>query len=335
MFELTLPQVPVANLFNLVVWGALFLVVIVAFVRSIRLVPNRKAYVVERLGRYHRTLDAGFHALLPFIDRVAFVQDLKEESISVEPQNAFTKDNVRVEVDGVIYISVTNAVAASYGVTDYRYAAIQLAQTTIRSVIGTLELDRTFEERELINSKIVSVLSDAGQGWGIRVHRYEVKNIVPPRTVNQAMEAQVTAERERRAIVATSEGEKQGRINRSEGLMMELVNRSEGEMQRRINEAEGMAREIEALAGATAESVEKLADAISQPGGEDAVRLRLTTKFLDELAGLGHAGNRVVLPVNIADLDHLLELLDLQTEAARPRSGANRPASTSQEPGEG
>jgi len=318
MVEFSFSLGDAADGFNLVVWGLLFLTLVVQLVRSIRMVPNRKAYIVERLGRYHRTLDAGFHALLPFLERVAFVQDLKEESIGVEPQNCFTMDNVRVEVDGVIYISVIDPVAASYGVEDYRYAAIQLAQTTIRSVIGILSLDRTFEERELINSKIVSVLSDAGQGWGIRVHRYEVKNIVPPITVKKAMEAQVTAERERRALVATSEGQKQGRINRSEGLKMELVNKSEGEMQRRINEAEGKAREIDALAQATAGSIEKLADAITQPGGEDAVRLRLSTKYLDGIAGLGQRRNRVVLPVNIADLDSLLSLLDLQTEGAPP-----------------
>ncbi|MCZ6558174.1 MAG: paraslipin, partial [SAR324 cluster bacterium] len=261
--------------FNLAVWAIIFVTVIYKFSRSIRLVPTQSAYLVERLGKYRATLGPGIHLLLPFFDQVTFIQDLKEESIGVDPQECFTSDNVKVEVDGVIYLSVTDPVNSSYGVTDYRFAATQLAQTTTRSMIGTLDLDRTFEERDIISAKVVEVLSEVGQGWGITVHRYEIKNIVPPSSVREAMERQVTAERERRAIVARSEGDKQSRINRSEGLKEELVNRSEGEMQRRINEAEGKAADIEALSEATAESFDLLAAAIRQKVGKEAVRLQV------------------------------------------------------------
>ena len=200
------------EIFNFVVWGAFFLILIVKFFAAIRLVPTQTAHVVERLGKYHRTLGAGFHALIPFVERVPFVHDLKEEAVDVPPQECFTMDEVKVEVDGVMYISVVDPVRASYGVTHYRIAAMQLAQTTTRSVIGTLELDRTFEERDVISARVVEVLEKTGETWGIRVHRYEIKNLTPPPTVREAMEKQVTAERERRAIIARAEGDKQSRI---------------------------------------------------------------------------------------------------------------------------
>ena len=300
------------DMINFAVWGICFAVLIFQFFRSIRVVPTAKAYIVERLGKYSRTLGPGFHALLPFLDRVAFIQDLKETSISVPPQVCFTQDNVQVEVDGVIYISVVDPVAASYGIDDYLIAAIQLGQTTTRSVIGTLSLDRTFEERDIISNKIVEVLSEAGQVWGIRVHRYEIKNIVPPITVKNAMEKQVTAERERRAIIATAEGEKESRISRSIGMKAELINRSEGEMTRRINEAEGKASEIQSIAEATAESIEKLADAITQQGGDDAVRLQLSQKFLSQLGHLANEDTTVLLPADLTRLDELLGNLHLE-----------------------
>ncbi|MBN1945370.1 MAG: hypothetical protein JW797_06805, partial [Bradymonadales bacterium] len=296
-------------IFNVTVWVILFLLVAIRFVRCIRLVPTQKEYIVERLGRYHRTLGAGFHILVPFFDRVAFIQDLKEESIEVPPQECFTKDNVKVEVDGVIYMSVVNSKAASYGIINYRYAAVQLAQTTTRSVIGTLELDRTFEERDAINSRVVSVLGEVSDTWGIRVHRYEVKNIVPPTTVRDAMERQMAAERERRAILARAEGEKQARINKSEGRMAEMINRSEGEQQRRINEAEGHAEEILTVARATAESITKLAGAIAAPGGLDATRLRLCQQYLERLGSLARESTAVLLPADLTRLDTLLESL--------------------------
>ena len=205
-------SVTLTDLFNLGFWGIAFTIIVYKFIISIRLVPTKKAYIVERLGKYHKTLEAGFHALIPFIDRVTFIQDLKERTIDVPPQNCFTKDEVNVEVDGVIYMSVIDPTKASYGVSAYVFAAIELAQTTTRSVIGTLDLDKTFEERDLISSRVVEVLNNAGDSWGIRVHRYEIKNISPPGSVQNSMEKQVTAERERRAILATSEGDKQARL---------------------------------------------------------------------------------------------------------------------------
>ena len=298
-------------MFNFVVWGVVFFVLIVRFFTSIRLVPTQSAYIVERLGKYHKTLGPGFHALIPFLDRVAFIQDLKEQTIEVPPQDCFTKDEVRVEVDGVMYLSVVEAVRASYGATSYRRAAMELAQTTTRSVIGTLELDRTFEERDLISARVVEVLSAAGESWGIQVHRYEIKNLTPPPTVHVAMERQVTAERERRAIVARAEGQRQSLINRSEGERLEAINRSEGQMQRVINEAEGTAEQLLAIAEATAKSIEKVAAAIvGSEGGADSIRLQLAERYLQRLTVLAHNGTRVVLPADLTRLDSLLDVLD-------------------------
>ena len=299
------------ELFNFAVWGIFFLILIGKFFGSIRVVPTRAAFIVERLGRYKKTLGPGFHALIPFFDRVAFIHDLKEETVDVPPQECFTKDEVRVEVDGVMYISVVDPVRASYGVTDYAVAAMDLAQTTTRSVIGTLDLDRTFEERDLISSRVVDVLERAGEAGGIRVPRYEIKNLTPPKTVHRAMEKQVTAERELRAVVARSEGEKQSRINMSEGQKLEMINRSEGQMQRTINEAEGRAQEVRSIAAATAESIEKVAAAINQSGGEDSVRLQLAEKYLRRLRVLARPQTRVVLPTDLSDLEGVLKNLDI------------------------
>ncbi|WP_394176855.1 SPFH domain-containing protein [Thalassotalea litorea] len=306
----------------MIIWGVLFLILIIKFFQSIRLVPTKSAYIVERLGKYHCTLEAGFHALLPFIDRVAYIQDLKEETIDVPPQECFSKDEVNVEVDGVIYISVTDPVKASYGITDYRFAAMQLAQTTTRSVIGTLELDRTFEERDLISAKVVEVLDAAGDTWGIRVHRYEIKNISPPQTVKNAMEMQVNAERERRAILAKSEGDKQSLINRSEGIKRETINVSEGEKQRRINAAEGKASEILALARATSESITKVAQVINQDGGQQALEMQLSEQYLAQFKGLSKANNKVILPANLMDYQQWMDSIGLNSIAnQRKKSG--------------
>ena len=295
----------IINLSVMAIWGVIFLILMVRFFQAMRLVPTKSAYIVERLGTYHQTLDAGFHALIPFVDKVTFIQDLKEETIDVPPQECFSKDEVQVEVDGVIYISVIDPVKASYGITDYRNAAVQLAQTTTRSVIGTLDLDRTFEERDVISAKVVEVLDNAGATWGINVHRYEIKNIIPPETVRNAMEKQVNAERERRAILARSEGDKQSRINRSEGLKTEAINRSEGEMQRRINEAEGKAQEILEIAKATAESVAKIASVVSSPGGMESMKLQLGEQYLETLEGL--TASKIVLPANLVDYEQWME----------------------------
>ena len=310
-------ETSIGTLFNLAVWGILFFIVIVQFLRSIRIVPTQSAYVVERLGKYRQTLQAGFHALLPFVDRVVEKLDLREETLDVPPQECFTKDEVKVEVDGVMYISVVDPVKASYGVTDYRFAAMQLAQTTTREVLGKIELDRTFEERELISSRVVDVLEEAGRSWGIRIHRYEIKNITPPFTVQDAMERQVTAERNRRAMVAKAEGDKQAMINRSEGAMQELINRSQGEMQRRVNEAEGRAEEILTIARATADSLDKIATAMQQPGGAQAVELQLAGQYLTQMGGLAAPGTHVLLPLDLGRLQDVLGGVELGAVVAR------------------
>lgn len=295
------------TIFNIGVWGLVSIILIIKFIQSVRIVPTRYEFIVERLGKYHATLGAGFHALLPFVDKVVYQRDLKEETIDVPPQDCFTKDNVKVEIDGVAYISVTDSGKASYGITDYRKGAIQLAQTTARSIIGTLDLDETFEERARINSTVVAALTEAGETWGINCHRFEIKNIAPPHTVKESMEKQVTAERERRALVAKSEGDKQSRINRSEGLKMELINRSEGEMQRRINEAEGKAQEILEISKATAESIEKISSSINVNGGKMAVRLQLCEKFIESLKKLATEDTKVILPANLLSLEDMLK----------------------------
>jgi regulator of protease activity HflC (stomatin/prohibitin superfamily) len=315
-----------ANNISLGILALLSLVVIYKFLRAIRFVPQQSAYVVERLGNYHKTLEPGFHALVPFIDRVAYTHDLREQAIPVEPQDCFTEDNVRVEVDGVIYISVTNPENASYGVTDYRRAAIQLAQTTTRSVIGRMELDTTFQERAAISRSVVEVLGEVEQAWGIKVHRYEIKNIDTPRTVQQAMERQMTAERERRATVSRSEGRRQSTINDAEGIKEEIINQSEGEMQRRVNEAEGRAEEIEAIAEATAEAIEQVARAVNSPGGEEAVKLRLAEQYLDTLAKLGKENNEILLPADLTRYDSVLDGLALDDFSLHRQSGPSTPS---------
>lgn len=300
------------NTISQVILALLALYVLYEFIRSIRLVPQQQAYIVERLGRYDRTLEAGFHTLIPFIDRVVYVQDLREQAITVDPQDCFTEDNVKVKVDGIIYLSVTDPVNASYGVTDYRRAAIQLAQTTTRSVIGKMELDTTFQERALISQSVVDVLDEVDDTWGMKVHRYEIQNIDPPRTVQKAMERQMTAERERRAIVARSEGERASTVNDAEGQKAELINKSEGEMQRRINEAEGRAEEIEALANATAEAIERIAAAVENPRGEEAVQLRVAEQYLSQIAKMGRATNQILLPANLTDFESVLKGVSLR-----------------------
>ena len=294
-----------------VLLGLLAIYIAYKFVQSIQLVPTQKAYIVERLGNYQKTLGPGFHALIPFIDRVMYRQDLREQTIEVEPQECFTKDNVKVEVDGVIYLTVTDPVNASYGITDYRFGAVQLAQTTTRSIIGRMNLDDTFEERALINKEVVEVLSEMEKPWGIRVMRYEIKNIVTPQTIQQAMERQMSAERDRRATVAKSEGIMQSTINDADGTKSEIINKSEGEMQRRINEAEGVATEIETLAEATATSIEQIAGALDSPKGKEAMQMRLAQKYLEQLAKLARNENEIIIPTDITDYDTIMDGLSL------------------------
>ena len=294
-----------------IVLGLLSIYILFKFIQSIQLVPTQRSYVVERLGNYHKTLGPGFHALVPFFDRVKYKQDLREETIEVQPQECFTKDNVKVEVDGVIYLAVIDPVNASYGVTDYRFAAVQLAQTTTRSIIGTMNLDDTFEDRAIINKEVVKVLSEMEQAWGIRVLRYEIKNIYTPKTIQNAMERQMTAERERRATIARSEGIMQSTINDAEGEKKEIINVSEGEMQRRINEAEGVAQEIKSLAEATAVSIEEIADALSHERGKEAMQMRLAERYISQLSKLAHEKNDVIIPKDITNYDAIMKGLSL------------------------
>ena len=300
------------NIIFLILVGVIFIYILLGIIRSLRLVPARMEFIVERFGRYRNTLDAGFHFLIPFIDKVAFIQDLKEHTMDVPPQNCFTKDEIQVEVDGVIYLQVVDSQKASYGITDFEYASIQLAQTSTRAIIGTLDLDRTFEEREAISGKVVSVLDNAAAKWGVKILRFEIKNLVPPESVRQSMEKQVTAERNRRAILEKSVGEKQSLINTSEGVMRELINNSEGEMQKRINEASGRASEILYLGKATAESIRKVANAISGVGGEEAVKLELGQKYIKSLTKLKSNRNNVIMGGNLADMKEMLKGIDIE-----------------------
>jgi regulator of protease activity HflC (stomatin/prohibitin superfamily) len=293
-------------------WAAIFLNVIFNVIRSIRIVPTQQNLVVERLGNYSKTLGPGFHLLVPYIDRVTADLDMREQSFEVPPQECFSKDEVQVEVDAIMYIAVVDAFKAAYGVVDYRFAATQLAQTTTRSVVGKLDLDHLFEERDMISAKVVETINRAGELWGIRILRYEIKNIVPPKTVQGAMEKQVNAERERRALIAKSEGDKQSRINRSEGLKAEMINLSEGEMLRLVNEAEGEAAEILQVAKATAEAITKVGASIVTQGGAAAVKLEIAQKYLDSLAYAARSDSQLIMPTDLSSLDQVLKQMDLE-----------------------
>ena len=269
---------------------------------TIRIVPQKKAFIVERLGKYRKTLDAGFHILAPFLDRVSYRHTLKEQAVDVPPQQCITKDNIAVEVDGILYMQVGDPKKASYGIDNYRFAATQLAQTTMRSVMGKLDLDKTFEERDKINTVIVEAVDKASDPWGVKVTRYEVKNILPPQSIKDAMEKQMRAEREKRATIAESEGDRQAKINRAEGDRQEMIARSEGEKQKRINEAEGRAFEIQRVAEATADGLKKIALAINEKGGADAVNLRIAQQYLDEFGKLAKTNNTMIIPSDLADI---------------------------------
>ncbi len=268
----------------------------------IKIVPQKAAYIVERLGKYSATLDAGFHILAPLVDRVAYKHTLKEQAVDVPPQSCITKDNIMVEVDGILYMQVIDPKKASYGIANYQFAAIQLAQTTMRSEIGKIDLDRTFEERDTINRAIVDAVDKASDPWGVKVTRYEVKNILPPQSIKDAMEKHMRAEREKRATIAESEGDRQAKINRAEGDRQEMIARSEGEKQKRINEAEGRAFEILKVAEATANGIREIAKAISEKGGTDAVNLRIAEQYLNEFGKLAKANNSMIIPTDLADI---------------------------------
>jgi regulator of protease activity HflC (stomatin/prohibitin superfamily) len=281
---------------------AFLVFVLVAFAKTIRIVPQREAFIVERLGKYSRTLEAGFHILIPFIDRVAYKLTLKEQAIDVKPQVCITRDNISVEVDGILYLQVIDPKKASYGIENFLFASIQIAQTTMRSVMGKLELDKTFEERETINGAIVAAVDKASEPWGVKVTRYEVKNIYPPQSIKDAMEKQMRAEREKRAVIAQSEGERQAKINNADGDRQQKIYQSEGEKQKRINEAEGRAAEIEKVAFATAYGIREIAKAINEKGGSDAVRLRIAESYLGEFGKLAKVNNTMIIPTNLSDI---------------------------------
>lgn len=270
--------------------------------RSVRIVPQKTALIVERLGKYSRTLEAGFHVLFPFLDKVRYRQTLKEQAIDVPAQDCFTKDNVQVRVDGVLYLQVMDPKKASYGIKNYVYATVLLAQTTMRSVIGQLELDNTFEAREKINASVVKAVDEASDPWGVKVSRYEIQNIKVSSSIMDAMEAQMKAEREKRAEIARSLGEMETKINLSMAAYEEAVNLSEGQKQRMVNEAEGEASEIVSVAKATAEGIRKVAEAVKASGGEEAARLRLSEGWIEAVGGIAKQGSKVVLSADLTDL---------------------------------
>ena len=288
------------------VYAGLILLALIILLSSIKVVPQRKAYIVERLGKYRVTLMAGFNIIMPFIDRVRYRHTLKEQAIDVASQICITRDNISVEVDGILYLQVIDPMKASYGIDHYQFASIQIAQTTMRSIIGKLELDRTFEERETINNSIVAAVDKASDPWGVKVNRYEVKNIIPPQSIKDAMEKQMRAEREKRAVIAESEGEKQAKINVAEGSRQEAIAESEGEMQKRINEAKGKASEIEQVAVATANGIRAIAIAINEKGGKDAVNLRIAEQYLIEFGKLAKESNTMIMPSNLADISSII-----------------------------
>ena len=291
---------------SLIVVGVLAVIIIVLLIKTAIVVPQRSEYVIERLGKFSKSIGAGFHILIPFFDKVAYRRVLKEEVMEIPPLDCITSDNVSVSLDGVLYIQVIDSKLSAYGIDNYRIAASQLAQTSLRSVIGKIELDRTFEERESLNQQVVSAIDEAAQNWGIKVLRYEIKDISPPKTVMEAMEKQMKAEREKRAAIATSEGDRQSRINRAEGLKREAIEVSEGEKQKRINEAEGQAKEIELIALATADGIKKVAESLSLGGGETAANLIVAEKYIAEFGNLAKANNTMIIPANMGDVSSMV-----------------------------
>ncbi|HZZ83867.1 MAG TPA: stomatin-like protein [Anaeromyxobacteraceae bacterium] len=326
--------------FLLVVLVAAFVVFVVA--KTAVVVPQQSAFVVERLGRFSGVLEAGFHVLMPFMDVVRYKHTLKEQSFEIPEQVCITRDNVQVAVDGILYLMVMDPQRASYGISDYRFAITQLAQTALRSEIGKIDLDRTFEERTHINTQVVTELDKATGPWGIKVLRYEIKNITPPKDVLAAMEKQMRAEREKRAVILTSEGERDAAINGAEGRKQQVIKESEAKRQQQINEAEGQALAILEVAKATAEGIEKVGAALSGQGGLEAVQLRVAEQYVKEFGNLARSSTTVVLPATLSDVGSMISLAmnvfksgqqpaaprsnqALPTTAVAPRPGPARP----------
>ncbi len=286
----------------------LFLALLVLYIiaKTAVVVPQQSAYVVERLGKYSDTLNAGFHILLPFVDTIRYRHSLKETAIDIPEHVCITRDNVQVAVDGILYLKVLNPERASYGISDFHFALSQLAQTTLRSEIGKIELDRTFEERTNINIQVVNELDKASESWGVKVLRYEIKNITPPKGVLDAMEKQMRAEREKRALILTSEGERDAAINQAEGEKQQVIKASEAKKQQQINEADGAAAAILAIAQATAEGLRKVAETIQVPGGQEAVQLRVAEQYITKFGELAKTNNTLILPASVSDVGSMI-----------------------------
>jgi regulator of protease activity HflC (stomatin/prohibitin superfamily) len=309
---------------SLIVALGIVVVAVIVLVKTAIVVPQQNAFVVERLGKYAKTLSAGFHILIPFIERVAYKHTLKEQAADIDEQICITKDNVQVGVDGVLYLQVLDPARASYGIGDYMFAISQLAQTTLRSEIGKIDLDRTFEERGTINANVVAELDKASDPWGVKVLRYEIKNINPPQDVLGAMEKQMRAEREKRAVILHSEGERDAKINQAEGEKQRVIKESEAAKQQQINEAQGEAEAILAVATATAEGLRRVANAVIDQGGAEAMQLRIAEQYIGEFGNLAKQGNTFVVPANLADLTSMMALA---TDIAKRKTGSDVTAS--------
>jgi regulator of protease activity HflC (stomatin/prohibitin superfamily) len=310
--------------------GTFLLAIVVAAVAVVILfktaivVPQQSAYIVERLGKYSNTLSAGFHILVPGIERIAYKHSLKEMAIDIAEQICITKDNVQVGIDGVLYMQVLDPARASYGIADYHFAISQLAQTTLRSEIGKIDLDRTFEERATINANVVNELDKATEPWGVKVLRYEIKNINPPADVLQAMEKQMRAEREKRAVILTSEGDRDAKINQAEGEKQRVIKESEAARQQQINEAAGEAEAILAVATATAEGLRRVAEAVSATGGRDAMQLRVAEEYVRQFGNLARSSSTLVVPANLSDIASMIALATKVFEQGRPSAAPSR-----------
>jgi regulator of protease activity HflC (stomatin/prohibitin superfamily) len=300
----------------LVVFFVLAVIVFIVLMRTAVVVPQQNAFVVERLGRFSGVMEAGFHLLVPFVDSIRYRHTLKEQAIDIPEQICITKDNVQVGVDGILYMKVMDPRRASYGITNYGFAITQLAQTNLRSEVGKIDLDKTFEERTHINSQVVSEVDKASEAWGVKVLRYEIKNITPPRDIIAAMEKQMRAEREKRATVLQSEGERDAAINTADGQKQQVIKQSEAKKQQQINEAEGQAQAILAVARATAEGIRAVAEAIQMGGGFEAVQLRVAEQYINEFGKLAKSANTLVVPSNLSDVG---AMIGLAMSAIRPK----------------
>lgn len=303
--------------------GAILLLVIIFLSRCVAIVPTQSAYIVERLGKFRGVLHAGFHVLIPFFDRVAYRRSLKEQVIDVPEQTCITRDNVSVSIDGVLFLQVLSPEKSAYGISDYEWGAIQLAQTALRSAIGKLEMDKTFEERSRINQEVVEALDDATAAWGVKVLRYEIRDITPPASVMEAMEKQMRAEREKRAVIAQSEGDMQSQINLAEGAKAAAIAESEGLKQAMINKAEGEAAQIRTVAQATADGLNAVAQRLDAQGGVAAAQLRLAEAYVEKFGELAKSGTTTIIPANVGDVAGMVATL---TQILRPGEGLSKPS---------